>query len=97
MKTYIVIKDFLDRFNNRKHMKPGDEHTPHDQDRADLLLSQGFIGPILEPPEPEKDDKQSDKPETKTSEKPKSSNRKPRSTKADKDDVSDDDESGKVE
>lgn len=91
MKTYIVKKDFLDRFNNRKHMKPGDEHTPHDQDRADLLLSQGFIGPILEPPEPVKEEKKAAEPEK---EKPK---RKPRTTKTDKDDVSDEDESGKAE
>lgn len=92
MKTYTVLKDFLDRYDNDRHFKPGEDHTPHDQERADLLLSQGFIGPVLEPPEKE---------ETADKEVPEKKERKPRGRKATKDnesdDVSDSDEPGKAE
>lgn len=93
MKTYTVLKDFLDRYDNDRHCKPGEDHSPHDQERADLLLSQGFIGPVLEPPEKEK--------ETTGKEVPEKKERKPRGRKGknenESDDVSDSDEPGEAE
>lgn len=40
---YIVIKDFLDRFNNKKLCKVGEEHVPPNEERAQLLIDKGFI------------------------------------------------------
>lgn len=46
---YVVIKDFLDRFDNRRHCKPGELHVPPNEERAQHLIELGFIAPIVEP------------------------------------------------
>lgn len=57
---YIVLKDFLDRFDNKRHCKPGEDHHPPTEERAQQLVELGFIAPVSEPqesnpvPEPEK-------------------------------------------
>lgn len=43
---YRVEKDFLDRFDNHRHCKPGEPHDPPSTDRAQQLLEQGFISQV---------------------------------------------------
>lgn len=43
---YVVVKDFLDRFDNMKHCKPGDPHEPPNEERAKQLMDQGFIAAV---------------------------------------------------
>lgn len=43
LSNYVVTKAFLDRFDDLKHCKPGDPHTPPNEERAQQLLKQGFI------------------------------------------------------
>lgn len=40
---YVVIKNFFDRFNNRKFCSVGEDHVPPNDERAQLLLDKGFI------------------------------------------------------
>lgn len=40
---YIVQKEFLDRFDNLRHCKPGEPHVPPNKERAEQLVSLGFI------------------------------------------------------
>lgn len=60
MKTkYVVKKDFLDRYDNLRHCRPGEIHTPPNEQRAQQLLDQGFIALVKEPQETSKDPKNS--------------------------------------
>lgn len=43
---YVVLKDFLDRFDNRRHCKPGEIHFPPNEERAKQLVELGFIAPV---------------------------------------------------
>lgn len=45
---YVVLKDFLDRFDNRRHCKPGEIHIPPNEERAKRLVELGFIRPVEE-------------------------------------------------
>lgn len=45
---YVVAKEFLDRFDNMKHCKPGDPHVPPSEERAAQLIEQGFIVAVEE-------------------------------------------------
>lgn len=47
----MVEKEFLNRFENMRHCKPGEEHVPHNEERAKLLIKQGFISKIKSEPE----------------------------------------------
>lgn len=40
---YVVIRNFIDRFNNRRLCKVGEEHVPPNEERAQLLIDKGFI------------------------------------------------------
>ncbi|MFW5438747.1 hypothetical protein [Paenibacillus apiarius] len=40
---YVVLKDFLDRFDNMRHCKPGESHEPPNDERAQQLIKLGFI------------------------------------------------------
>ncbi|MNW39624.1 hypothetical protein D3C74_167160 [compost metagenome] len=46
--NYRVEKDFLDRFDNFRHCKPGEPHIPPNDERAKQLLDQGFISVVEE-------------------------------------------------
>lgn len=63
---YVVIKDFLDRFDNNRHCRPGEPHEPPSEQRAKQLLDQGFISEVKE-----------DKPEKKPGRKKKDEEVKP--------------------
>lgn len=52
----MVEKEFLDRFENMRHCKPGEEHVPHNEERAKLLIEQGFISEIKSEPEDKVED-----------------------------------------
>lgn len=45
---YVVAKEFLDRFDNMRHCKPGDPHVPQTEERAAQLIEQGFIAAVEE-------------------------------------------------
>ncbi|MEC0242770.1 hypothetical protein P4H66_23445 [Paenibacillus dokdonensis] len=45
---YVVEKDFLDRFDNQRHCRPGDPHKPPNKERAQQLLELGFISEVKE-------------------------------------------------
>lgn len=51
---YVVLKDFLDRFDNRRHCKPGELHDPPNEERAKQLIELGFIK-VIEKSETEVD------------------------------------------
>ena len=40
---YEVLKDFLDRYDNGRHCRPGEPHVPPTQERAEQLIREGFI------------------------------------------------------
>ncbi|UED78046.1 hypothetical protein [Brevibacillus sp. DP1.3A] len=40
---YVVQKEFLDRFEDNRHCKPGEPHEPHNEKRAKQLVDLGFI------------------------------------------------------
>ncbi|URN94561.1 MAG: hypothetical protein NAG76_22555 [Candidatus Pristimantibacillus lignocellulolyticus] len=44
--NYIVIKEFLDRFDNLRHCKVGESHIPPNDERADQLVEKGYIEPV---------------------------------------------------
>jgi len=46
MTKYIVTKKFYDRYANMKLFVPGDTHEPHSEERAQQLLTQGFIAAV---------------------------------------------------
>ncbi|CAM5794843.1 hypothetical protein [Brevibacillus borstelensis] len=48
---YVVLKDFLDRFDNLRHCKPGEPHVPPNDERAKQLIAQGFIAAVEEEPQ----------------------------------------------
>lgn len=43
---YVVKKEFLDRFDKFRHCKPGEPHTPPNQERAEQLLTLGYISAV---------------------------------------------------
>lgn len=45
---YVVLKDFLDRFDNKRHCKPGEPHVPPNEERAKQLVDLGFIAVVEE-------------------------------------------------
>lgn len=55
---YIVLKDFLDRFDNLRHCKPGEIHVPPNEERAKQLIDGGFI--VSLPSDEEKSNEQTD-------------------------------------
>lgn len=53
MANYVVEKEFLDRFDNHRHLIPGEPHEPHSEDRANHLMELGFISKVEEVPKVE--------------------------------------------
>lgn len=47
---YVVQKEFLDRFDNLRHCKPGEQHVPPNKERAEQLVNLGFITPVADKP-----------------------------------------------
>lgn len=45
---YVVLREFLDRFDNMRHCRPGEQHSPPNEERAKQLLEQGFIAVVEE-------------------------------------------------
>lgn len=45
---YVVLKDFYDRFDNKRLNKVGDEHTSPNDERANQLIELGFIEQVEE-------------------------------------------------
>jgi len=41
--NYVVIKEFLDRFDNLRHCKVGETHIPPNDERAEQLVEKGYI------------------------------------------------------
>lgn len=48
MKSYVVINEFLDKYDNHNYCAVGSVHTPHNEARAKLLLDLGFLGEEVE-------------------------------------------------
>lgn len=43
---YVVLKEFLDRFDNKRHCHPGESHKPPTEERAQQLIDLGFIAAV---------------------------------------------------
>lgn len=41
--NYVVLKEFLDRFENKRHYKPDEPYKPPNKERAMKLVKLGFI------------------------------------------------------
>lgn len=64
MAKYEVVKEFLDRYDENKHLHPGDTHKPHSEDRAKQLGELGFIKVVADKPEVKKGNKGKAEPVT---------------------------------
>lgn len=62
---YVVLKDFYDRYDSDRLCRPGEPHTPPNEDRAKQLIDLGFIKAVPEEPTPgDKEQQGEEKPET---------------------------------
>lgn len=59
---YVVEKEFLDRYDNGRHCRPGELHKPPNKERAQQLIELGFISEV-EPDPPAAKKKKDVKPD----------------------------------
>lgn len=60
-KEYVVLKEFQDRCADFTIRSVGEKHIPPTEERAQLLLEQGYIGvPTPQPTTPPADDSEGD-------------------------------------